>query len=198
MVTVDFYQKLARRLELYLLRQANYQLPIKGYDLILLLPIAPDSWDDKKTLLVSAEALATVPRWDATHEILLSLRQGLTDEEYLSIYNVDLIESSAYVVQQIKRYMARREDGEIEAPISLIGGVTNQTVTVIKSTILEQLQLGGRYLAEPNYGHGEITGVLTNIEPEQDDIWLHFDTVDGERTCTYTDLVSLKSLSAIS
>ena len=198
MVTVDFYQKLARRLELYLLRLANYQLPMNGFDLILLLPIAPDSWDDKKTLLVSAKALATVPRWDATYEILSLLRQGLNDEEYLSIYNVDLIEPSAYIVQQVKRYVDRREDGEIDAPISLIGGVTNQTITAIKSTILEQLQIGGRYLAEPVYGHGEIIGVLTKIEPVQDDVWLRFDTVDGERTCTYTDLVGLKSLSVTS
>lgn len=195
MVTVDFYQKLTRRLELFLLHQASYQLPTHGFDLILLLPIAPDSWDDKKTLLVSADALTNIPRWDATYAILSSLRQGLSDEDYLSIYNVDLIEPSAYLVQQIKRYMARREDGEAEIPISLIGGATNQTITAIKSTVLEQLQVGRHYRVELT--HGEVAGVLTKIEPEQHDVWLHFAAADGEKTCAYSDLVSLEILSVI-
>lgn len=192
MVTVDFSQKLVRQLELYLLQQANYVLPINGYDLILLLPIAPDSWSDKRTLLLSSLVLSKATRWDATYAILSLLRQGLTQEEYLSIYNVDLIEPTAYTVQQIKRYIARREDGEIEAPISLIGGVTNQIVTAIKSTILEKLALGQAYQVE--LLEATFDGQLVSIGPQHDDVVMVFDTETGRRSCLFSELVQLQPL----
>lgn len=198
MVTIDFAQKLVRVLELQLLKQANYQPPVAGFEMVLLMPIDPNSWSDQRTLLLSVAGFERLSRWELTYQFLRALREGLTEEEYLSIFNLDFIEPEAPLVQRVQAYIAPLADGAHEVSIGLIGGVSPQFITVIKSTILEQLQVGKRYLAEPNFGYGEIIGVLTKIEPEQHDIWLHFDTADGERTCTYTDLVSLKKLSAIS
>ena len=192
MVTIDFSQKLVRCLELYLLKRANFKLPVRGYDLILLLPIAPDSWSEKRTLLVSASDLLAVPRWDATYELLAALRAGLSDDEYLFISNVDLIEPSACVVQQVKRYVANREEGEVDAPISLIGGVTNQIITAINSTVLDELALSRSY--DVALADGVISGELTALRPNDNasDAELSFSTASGPATCLFSSIVRLK------
>lgn len=195
MVTIDFSQKLVRRLEIHLLSLADYQLPIKGYDLILLLPIAPDSWSEKRTLLLSAASLLAAPRWDATYGVLSALRAGLDDEEYLSIYNVDLIEPSAFAVQRVKHYLADREDGESEAPIALIGGVTNQTVTAVKSTVLEKLVFQQNY--EVTLGDARVfRGKFLKFLPTDQDVSLVFDADGDQRECFYSEISRLSLVPA--
>ncbi|RZK22346.1 MAG: hypothetical protein EOO56_08870 [Hymenobacter sp.] len=192
MVTVNFSHKLIRHLELYLWQANNFKLPASGYDLVLLLPVSPDIWSDKQTLLLSASSLFRQSRWDTTYGILKTLRASLNDEDYLSIFNVDIIEPDAYIVQQVKRYTANQFDGEINAPISLIGGVTNQSITAIKSTTLDKLKLNCSYSIRTL--NNNFSGILQSIIPIGNntvDVQLHFKIQKGEYDCLYSDIEQL-------
>lgn len=190
MVATDFSQKVVRRLEFYLLELAAYQLPVSGYDLIMLLPIEPDNWSSKRTLLVSAKALAGKPRSEAILGLILALRGGLNDEEYLTIYNVDVIDPAEAVVQRVQQYLKKREEGETEASVSLIGGTTNQTLTAIKSTVLEKLTLGQAYRVE--LLEATFDGQLVSIGPQSDDAVMVFNTETGHRNFLFSELVQLQ------
>lgn len=199
MVTTDFSQKLTRHLELYLWQLNGFSLPVCGYDLLLLLPISPDSWSDKRTLLLSSSALFKQSRWETTHGILAALRNSLEEDEYLSLFNVDLIEPTAYVVQQVKRYVKSRADGEIEAPISLIGGVTNQFITAIKSTVLDKLALNQSYevkLLHEAAFEGEITS-LSPLNNDHSDVQLVCRAAGKERSFLYSALEQLNRIAGV-
>lgn len=189
MVTINFSQKLVRHLELYLWQANDFKLPASGYDLVLLLPISPDSWSDKQTLLLSASSLFRQSRWDTTYGVLKTLRAGLGDEDYLSIFNVDIIEPDAYVVQQVKRYVANQFDGEISAPISLIGGTTNQLITIIKSTILDSLKLNRTFKVKTldTIFNGELQAIIP-INNSNINVRFRFKTQSGEQECLYSDI----------
>lgn len=190
MVTLDFSQKVVRRLELYLLELAAYQLPVAGYDLIMLLPVAPDFWNDQRTLLVSAPAFVDKPLLEVLGGLIGTLRGGLNDEEYLTIYNVDVIDPAEAVVQRVQQYLKKREEGETEASVSLIGGTTNQTLTAIKSTVLEKLTLGQAYRVE--LLEATFDGQLVSIGPQSNDAVMVFDTETGHRNCLFSELVQLQ------
>ncbi len=193
MVTLDFSQKVVRRLELYLLELAAYQLPVAGYDLILLLPVAPDFWNDQRTLLVSAPAFVGKPLLEVLGGLIGTLRGGISDEEYLTIYNIDVIDPAEAVVQRVQQYLKKRDEGETEASVSLIGGTTNQTLTAIKSTVLEELAREQPYRVE--LLEATFDGRLVSIGPQGNDAVLVFDTETGPRNCLFSELVQLHSAS---
>lgn len=192
MVTLDFYQKLARQLELYLIQKANFVLPVAGYDLIVLLPVNAYSYDEKRTLLVSAASLDNVPLKTGLLGVLTKLRDGLSFEEYSSIFNVDIIESSAQVVQQLNasRLNPQFTDGDFEAPIQRIGGVTNQMITVIRSTVLNRL-VPGEALSINLIDGSTMHGVIKHIKPLRDDAEVFVQTSDGLSSCLFTNLKEL-------
>ena len=192
MVTIDFSCKLIRSLEAHLLKLGQYQLPAPGYDLVMLLPIAPNDWSGYRTLLVSAAAFSDDGRWDNTRGLLGALRESLTDDEYISIYNVDVIEPTAEVVQQAHRYLSRQEaDGEYDAPISLIGGVTNQSITLIKSTVLPKLVPGQQRVVGLLDGE-TFQGALVKAAEHENRARLLFHTSEGERWVDFADVKELR------
>ena len=197
MVALDFYQKLTRHLELYLMQQANFKLPVKGYDLIALLPVSPDyMYDEKHTLLVSASQLNNISRRTGIYGLLSNLRSGLLAEDYSTIFNVDLIETNSNLVKRVNAHFAQSEDRIYELPISFIGGVTNQSITVIKSTVLPQLQHQESYEIGLTYA-GSFQGKLESIDPMEHDAGLLFSTPEGQRYCTFTDIERLKHIPPI-
>ena len=192
MVTIDFSCKLIRSLEAHLLKLGQYQLPTAGYDLVMLLPIAPNDWSGYRALLVSAAAFAGDARWGTTRDLLGALRESMTDDEYISIYNVDVIEPTAEVVQQVRRYLSRQDaDGEYDAPISLIGGVTNQTVTLIKSTVLPKLVPGQQRSVSLLSGES-FRGTLVQGAEREGRAQLLFHTPEDER---WVDFATIERVS---
>ncbi|RZJ93078.1 MAG: hypothetical protein EOO60_06070 [Hymenobacter sp.] len=183
---------MTRLLELYLLKQASKKLPISNYLLIGLMPISPDYSSDYQTLLLSPPATSMISRWDMTYDLLTFLQKGLSQEQYQEIYNINLLEPESTAVQRLKNWEPSREDDVFPVPISIIGGVTPQYITIIRSSVLQHLNYHQPlkvYLV-----NGEIIdGKLIAIEEYVDDSILRFESVEGERTCSFLDIAKVRS-----
>lgn len=191
MVTVDYYQKLTRLLELYLLKQTSSKLPGVGYKLIALMPVDPNSWVDQQTLLLSLPELATKSRRQLIHNLFVLLKQGLSEEEYLAIYNIDLISEDSFPVKRLSDWEPQRTDTILSIPISVIGGVSSQTITVIRSKTLEKLTYSTPISVY--HRHGEvIEGTMVKIEQTEADAQLTFETEAGFQNCLFTEIERVK------
>lgn len=193
MVAIDFHLKLTRQLELYLLQQANFQLPVAGYALIALLPVNADSYDDNRTLLVSAASLDALPRRAALHGLLTQLLSGLSFEEYSSIFNVEIIDSKADIVAKLSasQLYPHLTDGEFEVSIQRIGGVTNQLITVIRSRILAYLSTNESWTFELTDG-SKILGEIRQIVPLEQDATVIVRTANGTHHINFADVKELR------
>lgn len=192
MVALDSYQKLTRLLELYLLKQAGDSVPIPGYVLIAFIPVDPNSWVNRQTLLLSLPEVRETSQRAILRSLFVLLKQGLSEEDYLEIYNIDLIEANSFPVQRLNAWQPQRMDGIFSVPINLIGEVTAQTVTVIRSSILGKLTYYTPLRVELVDGD-RFTGKLASIQYSEHDAQLDFETELGVRSCNYTTIVQVQS-----
>lgn len=182
------YQKLTRLLELYLLKQAQGRLPTSSYALMALMPVDSNAWLDRQTLFVSSSTLADKSRRSVTHDLFVLLKQGLSEEQYLEIYNIDLLDTNSYPVQRLNAWEPQRTDNILSVPISVIGGVSSQTMTVIRSSVLENLSYHTSLQIRVTNG-ASFRGKLLSIQQTDTDAKLDFETDTGPHSCLFTDIV---------
>lgn len=192
MVAIDSYQKLTRLLELYLLKRAENKLPVSGYLLIELTPVSPDYSVDYQTLVLSPPAVSMISRWDLTYDLLTFLQKGLSQEQYQEIYNINLLEPDSTVVQRLRNWEPRRKDDVFPVPIRVVGGHTSEYVTVIRSSVLEQLTYYQPLEVHLTTGR-IITGKLVGIEGFVDNSTLRFESNEGEQICSFLDIVRIQA-----
>lgn len=192
MVALNSYQKLTRLLELYLLKQAGDRVPVPSYVLIAFMPVDPNSWVNRQTLLLSLPKTVGMSQRAILRSLFLLLKQGLPEEDYLEIYNIDLLDTDSFPVQRLNAWQPQRTNGVFEVPIHIIGGVTSQTVTVIRSNLLEKLIYYSPLRIELTDGE-HFVGKLTHIHYSETDAQLIFETAEGTRPCDYTTIAQVKS-----
>jgi hypothetical protein len=193
MVTIDYHQKLTRLLELYLLKQTISELPTTGYRLIALMPIDPNSWIDRQTLLLCFPKSIEKSKKQLIHDLFTLLKGGLPEEDYLSTYNIDLLQEDSFAVKRLNSWEPQYVDKVLSVPISVIGGVTSQTITVIRSNILEKLAYHKLMHFRLNNGR-IIEGKITEIYPSESDARLTFETNEGWQNCLFTEIIHVSEL----
>lgn len=191
MVTIDYFQKLTRLLELYLLKQSNGNLPIVGYKLIALIPVDPNSWVDRQTLLLSLPSLFDKSKREITRDLFHLLKQGLLDEEYLAIYNIDFLGEDSFSVERLNDWERSRLAGLFTAPISIIGGVSTQTITIIRSSILSRLVYYQPIRVALIDGRMISGKLIANLSLTETDVELTFETNGGSQTCWFTEIADI-------
>jgi len=133
-----------------------------------------------------------ISRWDLTYDLLTFLQKGLSQEQYQEIYNINLLEPDSTVVQRLRNWEPRRKDDVFPVPIRVVGGHTSEYVTVIRSSVLEQLtyyQPLGVHLTTGRI----ITGKLVGIEGFVDNSTLRFESNEGEQICSFLDIVRIQA-----
>ena len=196
MVTIAFHQKILRNLEMYLIKESNFQLTGVGYDLVLFIPTDYHSFDGRNVLVVSAKPLDDKREKNVVQDILVSFKSILSFEEFSFISSLKIINSNALLVKNLNFSFPFQKWSEVEYEINTtIGGVTLQNARLVRSSVLPNLIPGKISSIELSSGKiitGEVIGIDSHFqlsvlaEPG-------LDLSESKQKCLFADIVSVQA-----
>lgn len=119
MVNRPLLEAIIRRLELFFLKENNFQLQGKSYDLILFMDAG---WrgNNEYNLLLSAQLLDSRSQREVIHTLLSDFRKIPSYQEYHVLAGLTILKSTAQVVRQAQQ--AFRYRTSIDSPLIEVAG----------------------------------------------------------------------------
>lgn len=135
MVVTPTIQSVLHQLEKYFLKLVNFQLTGESYDVIL---ISPNAGAERYTWIISSKYIDAKPKKIVIEELLKNFKSSLTEKEYLSVSAINVIDSGAPVVNNL-RFMFPYSSPVIELNTT-IGGIEFSNAFLLRSIALEKLR----------------------------------------------------------